>query len=610
MSNSVIKLLPDHIANQIAAGEVIQRPASVVKELVENAIDAGATKIDIIIKDAGRTLIQINDNGKGMSAMDAVMCFERHATSKLNDANDLFNLTTKGFRGEALASISAISHVRLKTCLLNEDIGTAIEIEGSQIKSNDETVCSKGTSLEVKNLFFNVPARRNFLKSDQVEFKHIIQEFERIAMPHSEVELKLIHNGETLFHLAPANLRKRIVDLNSKSYNDKLVPIDESTEIVRITGFVVKPEASKKSRGEQYFFVNNRYFKDSYFHNAVNKAFDNLLQSGTFPGYYLFLEVDPDKIDVNVHPAKIEIKFEEERLIYSILLTSIKNSLGKFNIMPTLDFESEMGFDVPTEIRRGDPKEPQIQVNNSYNPFNTTTNNSRPAVKYQKSDAISSAGFNQIGANEQEDWNSFYTIKQEEQQEEKELDLEFVPNDKTNYLISGNFLITNTKGGVLTIHFRRAYERIIYDEMMADFISRPIPSQGLLFPYEIEIDGKHKLLWVENEKMLHQLGLQWKFDNDLLLIESIPSIMHEENLPFFLQEMTEQLNYSEINKGEIAHRVILSMSRSAAMQKNLVTEEEIAHDLVERLFVCEDHIYSPTGKTILKKITFEQIEKL
>jgi len=603
--SGIIKLLPDHIANQIAAGEVIQRPSSVVKELVENAIDAGATKIDIIVKDAGRTLIQIIDNGFGMSMFDAEMCFERHATSKLKNAEDLFHLTTKGFRGEALASIAAIAHVTMNTCLKAEQLGTRIEIEGSEIKKNEPEVCPIGTSFEIKNLFFNVPARRNFLKSDSVEFKHIIQEFERIALPHHEVQFSLVHNGEVVYHLNPANLRKRIVDLNSKSYNDKLVPVAESTEIVQIQGFVGKPEAARKSRGEQFLFVNNRYFKDSYLNNAVQKAFDQLLQPGTFPSYYLFLIVDPERIDVNVHPTKTEIKFEEERLIYSIIRTAVKQALGKFNITPTIDFEQEHSFDLPYSHTKSEIRQPEIQVNKNYNPFHASSSQPNSGAKFEKSNAISNAGF---GQNEASTWEKFYTISDEEQADDQALDLEFESVEHINFLIAGNFLITNAKSGLMSIHFRRAYERIVYDELMEQFISQPIASQGMLFPYEWELKKSEKIIWESNSLLLKQLGLVWEFSNEILVINSIPTILPEDGIPTFLQLLIEQMMLEQMDKGEIAHHFVLSLAKAASMQKKLVQNNENASDLVQNLFACANHVYSPSGKLILKTITFEQLE--
>ncbi|MFA7273000.1 MAG: DNA mismatch repair endonuclease MutL [Crocinitomicaceae bacterium] len=604
--SGIIKLLPDHIANQIAAGEVIQRPSSVVKELVENAIDAGATKIDIVIKDAGRTLIQIIDNGLGMSMFDAEMCFERHATSKLKSAEDLFQLTTKGFRGEALASIAAIAHVTLKTCQKDVQIGTRIEIEGSNIKLNEPEVCPQGSSFEIKNLFFNVPARRNFLKSDAVEFKHILQEFERIALPHHEVQLTLVHNGENIYTLLPSNLRKRIVDLNGKSYNDKLVPVDESTEIVRLQGFVGKPDSARKSRGEQYLFVNDRYFKDSYLNNAVQKAFDGLLQSNTFPSYFLFLTVDPEKIDVNVHPTKTEIKFEEERLIYTIIRTAVKQALGKFNITPTIDFEQEHSFDLPYSHTKEEIRPPEIKVNKDYNPFQTFSAPASSGTRTDRSSAILNAGF---GQDKSLSWENFYDIREEVQQEEQGLDLEFESVEHTNFLIAGNYVITNAKSGLMSIHYRRAYERIVYDELMDHFMAQPIPSQGLLFPYEWDLKKEEKIIWESNAMLLKQLGLTWSFGEEIIILESIPAILQEENIPTFIQLIIEQMIMEQVDKGEIAHHFILTLAKSAALEKKLIQNNENATDLVNSLFSCPDHIHSPSGKTILKTITFEQLEK-
>ena len=342
----LIQRLPEHIANQIAAGEVIQRPASVVKELMENAIDASSTSVMVVIKDAGRTLIQVIDDGDGMQEEDASACFLRHATSKISSANDLFQLQTKGFRGEALASIAAIAHVQLKTKHKDQtETGILLNIEGNTIKNTEKTVCPKGSSFEVKNLFYNVPARRNFLKSDTVEFGHIREEFERIVLAHPEIRFSLHHNTQEIYNLQSSNLRKRVVDVLGKSNNERLVPLEEQTNIVKISGFIGKPETARKTRGEQFFFVNNRFFKDAYFHHAVSKAFEGLIPEKTFPCYFIFFEIDPAKIDVNIHPTKTEIKFEEDRFIYSILLSSIKQSLGKYNIFPTMDFELDTSFD-------------------------------------------------------------------------------------------------------------------------------------------------------------------------------------------------------------------------------------------------------------------------
>ena len=368
---SIIQLLPEHIANQIAAGEVIQRPASVVKELMENSIDAGASFVQLHVKDAGKTLIQVVDDGNGMTPEDAVKCFQRHATSKLKSADDLFRLQTKGFRGEALASIASIAHVSMRTKQADSDTGTLIEVEGNTIKTNEQIVCSKGTVFEVKNLFYNVPARRNFLKSESIEFGHIRDEFERVALAHPDIKFSLHHNGQETYQLQAGVLRMRVASIFGRNSNERLVPIEEQTNIVSIKGFLGKPDAAKKTRGEQFFFVNNRFFKDSYFHHAITKAFDGMISDKHYPSYCIYLDVDPSKIDVNIHPTKTEIKFEEDRFIYSILLSSVRQALGKYNIFPTLDFEAETSFDVPSSFRKNEPMEPQITVDPSFNPFQT-----------------------------------------------------------------------------------------------------------------------------------------------------------------------------------------------------------------------------------------------
>lgn len=368
MSN-IIRLLPDHVANQIAAGEVVQRPASVVKELIENAVDAEATEIKLVLKEAGKTLIQVIDNGKGMNETDARMAFERHATSKISKAEDLFALNTKGFRGEALASIAAIAHVDLKTCLHNSELGTHLVIEGSKVMSQEVAVTPPGTVFSVKNLFFNIPARRNFLKSDNVELRNIVDEFERITLVHPGISFTMIHNGSEVFNLPSSNLRQRIVNVFGTRTNEKLVPIEEITEIVTIRGFIGKPEFAKKSRGEQFFFVNDRFIRSGYLHHSVLAAYEGLLKDGTQPTYFIYLSVPPDSIDINIHPTKTEIKFDDEQALYSILRSSIKHSLGQFNVAPVLDFHRDEGLDVPYEFKDREAETPLIEIDTHYNPF-------------------------------------------------------------------------------------------------------------------------------------------------------------------------------------------------------------------------------------------------
>ena len=611
--SDVIKLLPDHIANQIAAGEVIQRPASVIKELVENAIDAKATKIDVLIKDAGKTLIQIVDNGKGMSALDAKMCFARHATSKVEKAEDLFHLSTKGFRGEALASISAISHTSLKTKLKSEELGNLIQIEGSKVTKQEVITCPTGSSFEIKNLFFNVPARRNFLKSDNVEFRHILDEFERIALAHPEINFSITHNETVIYQLQEAILKKRIVDVLGVKSKERLVPIEEDTDIVSITGFVGKPEFSKKKRGEQFLFVNNRFFKDSFFNHAITKAFEGLLPPKTFPTYFLYLQVDPEKIDVNVHPTKTEIKFEEDKLIYAILLSSIRQALGKYNIAPTLDFNRETSFDIPNEMKNQTPVEPTIKVDESYNPFNTTTSKTSGSSSYKSNGYTpamkAAAGFGNKEVNPN-DWKEFYDIKEEkEETEEKELSLEIEENTNKNYILKGNFIFTSGKSGLITIQYKRALERITYDRLMKAFISEPIASQKLLFPFEKEVSAKEISEWMGNKTMLDRLGFEAEATEDKLVINAVPSILQEENINQCIDTILENIAYREIEKGDIAHILISSIAFAASLRKNAFHNKEAIIQLIEDLFACSEHTFTPNGKKIIETISLEEINE-
>lgn len=605
--SDIIKLLPDHIANQIAAGEVVQRPASVVKEMVENAIDAGATKIQVIIKDAGKTLIQIIDNGYGMSGTDAVMCFERHATSKVSTADDLFALKTKGFRGEALASIAAIAHVCVKTRQAHSETGTLIEIEGSKIKTNEPTVCPVGTSFEVKNLFYNVPARRNFLKSDNVEFNHIVDEFERIVLAHPDLSFTLHHNDNEVYNLYSAVLRKRIVDVLGKSSNDKLVPIDESTEIVTVVGYVGKPEFAKKSRGEQFLFVNNRYFKDTFFNHALTKAFDGLVQPKMFPSYFLYLTVDPKKIDVNVHPTKTEIKFEEDRLIYAILLSAVRQALGKYNVAPTLDFERETSFDLPHEMKYQPVVEPTIRVNPDYNPFQMTSRSSSSGSSGNSfTKAIRAEGF---GASETTpaDWQNFYKIEEEEHViEPVQLDLPSSDSLPKAFLFRGKYIFTTSKSGLLVFDAQRATERIVYDELMAQFISKPIASQQLLFPIEREFSSNEKTEWESNKTMLERLGFVGQFSDKTIEINAVPAILQEESIHECLDLILEKIAFQEIDKGEVAHVIVQAIATATGRRKSITTNEAAEH-LIEQLFSCSEHSFTPKGKKIIETITLDEI---
>lgn len=611
--SDLIKLLPDNIANQIAAGEVIQRPASVVKELLENSIDAGATRIDVNIKDSGKTLIQVVDNGQGMSMADALLCFERHATSKVRKAEDLFALATKGFRGEALASIAAIAHVQMNTKLSDADVGRSIVIEGSEIKTNEEAAVPQGTSFEIKNLFFNVPARRNFLKSEKVEFGHISDEFERVVLAHPGIQFSLHHNGNELYNLPSTTLRKRIVDVLGKKSNDRLVPIEESTEIVGLKGFVLKPEFARKTRGEQFLFVNDRFFKSHYFNHAITKAFEGLIVEKGFPGYFLYLDVDPGKIDVNVHPTKTEIKFEEEKFIYSILLSSVRLALGKYNISPTLDFDQETSFDIPHAMRSQPVVEPQIAVNPEYNPFKSSSTSasggSTGKTKENFSHAIKSQGF---GAQEakQEEWEDFYEIKEEKIQDVIPVFSEdqMLPN-YGNFLVKDSYILAPGKSGFLVIHARRAVERIVYNEIINSFISNPIESQTLIFPLEKELSKQEGRNWVSNASVLKQLGFDGAVKDELLTISAVPNVLEEETLSRSIDKILETLAHKDVEKGELAHELVGTIARSAAMKRMELSSKEQIQSLVDRLFQCEDHAYSPSNKKIMETLDLALIDK-
>lgn len=613
--SEVIRLLPDHIANQIAAGEVIQRPASVVKELIENAIDADATAVTLNIKNAGKTLIQIIDNGKGMSEIDARMSIERHATSKIQDANDLFALTTKGFRGEALASITAIAHVEIKTKERGEELGTCLKVEGSKVVEQEVVATPEGTCISVKNLFYNVPARRNFLKSDRNEFNHIIEEFVRVALVHSEVELNLIHNGTKIHVLPIANQRKRIVDVYGQKFNDRLVPIEETTDIIKITGFVVKPEFAKKIRGDQYFFVNHRYFKHSYFNHAVVAAFDNLLQPKCHPAYFLFLEVNPAQIDVNVHPTKTEIKFEEEKAIYSILRSTTKLGLGKYNIAPTMDFSRETEFDIPLSYKNKKINPPTIQVDTTFNPFESNTpktfssKGKVSATKYEKSDALTKQGFG-TKMPTKEDWADFYTVEEQEEiaKQQSIEEVEVKPN-KDQIQLHGKYLISQVKSGMLLIHIKRAKERVIYDDLMHNFMLQPIASQTLLFPYEQPLSMKEKIEWENNKVALKRLGFDWNFKEDELEIIGIPNYLSDEVVKHAVDSIIQQITFKDVDKGELAHTLISALATSAALSGNKTMQKEEVTHLVEHLFQCKEHVYSPNGLKILDTITIDELTK-
>ena len=485
--SSIIQLLPDHVANQIAAGEVVQRPASVVKELLENAVDAKATDIKLIIKYAGKSLVQVIDNGLGMSITDSRLCFERHATSKIRQAEDLFSLHTKGFRGEALASIAAIAHVEMKTKQDQEELGTHIIIEGSKFVSQEPTVLPKGTSFSVKNLFFNIPARRNFLKSETVEMRHIVDEFQRVALAHPNIYFTMYHNGSEHFNLPNSNYRQRIVTIFSGKTNEKLVPVQEETEIVNIQGFVGKPEFSKKNRGEQFFFVNDRYIKSGYLHHAVMSAFDGLLKDGAQPTYFLYLNVPPNTIDINIHPTKTEIKFDDEHALYAILRSAIKHSLGQFNVAPILDFDRDPNLDTPYEYKNATANYPKVEVDNNYNPFSDEKPNKHffGNNNYKKQESNTSWESLYVGLKQDTQDVSNFTFENDEVTASLFDEKEEEQTINRTYQIHKKYIVSPIKSGMVIMDQQRAHQRVLYEQFLRNMTVKQASSQQLLFPLQL-----------------------------------------------------------------------------------------------------------------------------
>ncbi len=615
----IIKLLPDSVANQIAAGEVVQRPASAVKELMENAVDAKATLIKLIIKEAGRTLIQVVDDGTGMSDTDARISFERHATSKIKSADDLFNLHTMGFRGEALASIAAIAHVELKTKREEDETGTAIIIEGSVFKSQEAVAMPRGTSFSIKNLFFNVPARRNFLKSDAVEFRHIVEEFERVALAHPQIAFSLHHNGIEIYNLIKGNLRQRIISLYGNPYNQRLVPVDESTDIVRITGFIIKPEFAKRTRGEQYFFLNNRFIKNGYLHHAVQGAFEQLLAHDSFPGYFLFLEVDPHTIDVNIHPTKTEVKFEDERAVYAILRSSVKRALGQYNITPTIDFEQEMSMEIPYN-QKGVPVAPGIHVNPNFNPFSTNSPDTAPGN-------FGGSSFSQKEKSGNSNWQEMFrthvqndihpnanAIPGLEEQQVLHSDLETEQPDKSGsniWQLHERYILTPIKSGILVIDQQRAHERILFERYQLAIEKKSASVQQLLFPETIEFSPADTALMSTMLENFNALGFDIRsFGNNTYVVHGIPAGTEEHSCTSLLEGILETFkqNEQELHLAP-TENIARSMAKQAAIKAGRSLSILEMRALIDELFACELPTHGADGKPTFINFPIEELDK-
>lgn len=599
----IIKLLPENLANQIAAGEVIQRPASVVKELLENAIDAKASEITLSIKDGGRTLIAVKDNGAGMSPVDAEMSFQRHATSKLRQFDDLYNLNTMGFRGEALASIAAVSHVTLATKKEEAQTGFSIRMEGGKKKSTLEALCATGTYIEVKNLFYNVPARRNFLKSDTVEFNHIEDEFIHIAIAYPDVCFMLIHNEEIHYNLPKGNLKRRITDTLGKNAENKIFPIACETDIVTIEGFIGKPETAKKYRGNQHFYVNTRYFKSSYFNHAIQTAFEGLIPEKTHPIYFIFFSVDPSKIDVNIHPTKTEIKFEEERFIYSILHSTVRESLGKFNLTPSLDFDLETAFDLPAGFQQKPVVEPAINIDPTFNPFQP----------FEKPNPVSPRwGMDNVKEQRQQtaspqDWAAFYAIK-EEPEVPLLLDASITLNlDELG--MAGKYAIGYQPNSVLIFDIKRAAERVLYDSLIVQFVKQPLHQQMLLFPFEKPITLEEYRAIEENQSILHQLGFNIVLSKEQLTIVGVPEIIPENGLEECLNDIIARFSFSTDVKEDLAHLLVLTMVKQSVSYLSIKEKKE-AQYFIQKLLEGKDWMMSPSNQKIVISLPFDKIHQL
>lgn len=607
--SDIIQLLPDSVANQIAAGEVVQRPASAVKELLENALDAGADKIQLIVKDAGKALIQVIDNGCGMSVTDARMCFERHATSKVRKADDLFAIRTMGFRGEAMASIAAIAQVEMKTKRHEDEVGTLIEIEGSAIIKQEPTATPNGTSICVKNLFYNTPARRNFLKSNPTEMRYIIDEFQRVALAKPHIAFSLHHDGSEIYRLPAATIKQRIVHLFGNNYNERLIPVEEETTIINLKGYIGKPEFAKKTRGEQFFFVNDRFIKDNYLNHAVNKAYEELLPNDHFPLYVLFIEIDPSKIDVNVHPTKTEIKYLDEKSIYAIIHSAVKRSLGRFNISPTLDFNQETAFSqMITPKAPEDIVPPSIAFNPNFNPFGTSKTTSGATTYFKEQHKPKEVAQN---------WGSLYEIANYTQAEQVSIALddekeeETVVSNKQYMQVHNRYIVSQIKSGVMVIDQQAAHERILYERFLLHLEDRKGASQQSLFPQTVTLSPGDFELAKSLLDDIKSLGFDVReFGKNTLIIEGIPVDLGSTNIneTQLFEHLIEGFKNSQqelkLTKRDALAR---SMARNSAIKAGMALSQQEMNTLIDELFACKTPNFSINGKPAIQTITLAEL---
>lgn len=592
MALDIIKLLPDSVANQIAAGEVIQRPASVVKELIENAIDAGATQVDLIVKDAGRTIISVIDNGCGMSETDARLCFERHATSKIKCADDLFKIRTMGFRGEALASIAAVAQVELSTRRKEDEVGTKIKIEGSKVTEQMPKPMSTGTNFTVKNLFFNVPARRNFLKSNDAELRHINEEFFRITMMYPEVGFTFTSNDKELFHLYPGTLKQRIVGLFGRDYESKVLPVNQVTESVTINGFIVKPEFSKKTRGEQYFFVNRRFIKHAYLHHAVESAYKELIPQDCFPGYFIDIQIDPKEIDINIHPTKTEVNFIDVKLIYAIMHSAVRKAIGQHNLAPMLDFDvnPNLGIDFGDASRIDRPIiEPKVEFNPSYNPFKINP------IHHQ-----------------QQNWRIAYDDSEDTVSENRVEPVQNISEEQKSLFIQlqQSFIVTSVKSGLLVIDQHLAHERILYEKYLKEIELNVEASQQELFPQHISLNINDASLLKEMKPELEKVGFRLEpLNQTTFIINGTPVDSKGSDAVALIEKILESYK-TNLTEKQLDKKLNLarSMASQMAVKAGQTLNSVEMQNLVDRLFGCAVAEVSPSGKKIFTIINAEELK--
>ena len=597
----IIRLLPDSLANQIAAGEVDQRPASAVKELLENAIDAEATKISVIVKDAGKELIQVIDNGKGMSETDARMSLERHATSKISRSEDLFNIRTMGFRGEAVASIAAVSQLELKTRAQQSEIGTKILVEGSEIKLQEPEVCEVGTSFGVKNLFYNVPARRNFLKSNGVEMKHILEEFQRVALANPQISFGLYQNDLETYNLSGGKLSQRIVGLFSKNYKEQLASCKVETELVKIHGYIGKPEFAKKTRGEQFFFVNNRFIKNNYLNHAVVNAYEGLIPDGNFPFYVLFIDIDPKHVDVNVHPTKTEIKFDDERTLYSVVRAAVRQALASHNFTPALDFDADINITQKISASRETIKD------KNYSQFRGTSLQKSNTEHWEKL------------FDENEGKLNLESLK-DEQKKDLTLTFDSKLNEKTEtvfpkqaqsvFQLHNHYIISQVRSGMMMVDQRAAHERVLFERYLSNLDTHSGASQQSLFPQTITLNQQDASLVMDMEKEIKALGFMIEpFGKCDFLVKGMPTDLAQMNEQHVFEGLLEQFKK---NKSELSIPVRENLARSLAKRTSLTKSEQLMDEemrmLIDQLFGCENPNYTPDGRKTFQIIDLNTIE--